>query len=227
MRTIWKNFEWLLLPADWGIARVRAPQRILLLGGVLFFAGLYAGYAFPPQGINACFLLPTLPFISLAVAYGLWSAALERWRWWWRGLGIAMTALVLLVPLPDHLQDLAERNARDASFVEGVQRLVEGSESDAVFLAYGANDAIAYYGRRVTLFYRRIPPFDPAMDTYRWDQLEPRLVEVVTELLERGVPVYYVQDSDPPFADSLNILRRHFNLYPQEGMTPPVYRIQE
>jgi hypothetical protein len=227
MRTLWENFGWLLLPAGWGIARMRAPQRILLLGSVLLFAGLYAGYAFPPQGTNARFLLPTLPFISLAAAYGLWSAAPERWRWWWRGLGIAVMALVLLVPLPAHLQDLAERNARDASFVDGVERLVEGSESDAVFLAYGANDAIAYYGRRVTLFYRRIPPWDPAMGTYRWDELEPRLVEVVDRLLEQGKPVYYVQDSDPPFAGSLDILMRHFNMYPQGEMTPPVYRIQE
>ena len=80
---------------------------------------------------------------------------------------------------------------------------------------------------RVTLFYRRIPPWDPAMGTYRWDELEPRLVEVVDRLLEQGKPVYYVQDSDPPFADSLDIMMRHFNLYPHGEMTLPVYRVQK
>jgi len=226
VRTVWNNFAWLLLLAGWGVIRMRTPQRILLLGSVLVFAGLYAGYAFPPQGINARFLLPTFPFISLAAGYGLWSAAPERYRWWWRGLGVVAMGLVLLMPLPDHLQDLAERNASDAAHVDGVKRLVEDSESSAVFLAYGTNDAIAYYSQRVTLFYRRIPPWDPATGTYRWDKLEPRLVETVNRLLEQGESVYYVQDSDPPFADSLNMLSRHFNLSPQGETAPLVYRVQ-
>ena len=134
--------------------------------------------------------------------------------------------LVLLIPLPDYLQDLTERNTGDAAHVDGVKRLVDGSESGAVFLAYGTNDAIAYYSQRVTLFYRRIPTWDPATGTHRWGKLEPPLVEAVNRLLERGEPVYYVQDSDPPFADSLNILRRHFDLSPQGGTVPLVYRIQ-
>jgi hypothetical protein len=227
VRTMWENFAWLLLPAGWGAVRMRGPQRALLLGNALLLAGLYAGYAFPPQGVNARFLLPAFPFISLTAAIGLWSAAPERWRWWSRGLGVVMMGLVLLVPLPDRLQDLADRNASSASFVDSVKRLAEGNELDAVFLAYAANDAIAYYGQRATLFYRRVPPWDPATHRYRWDKLEPRLVEAVNSLLDRGKPVYYIQDSDPPFADSLDILRRHFNLYPQRGTTPLVYQIHE
>jgi hypothetical protein len=225
VRTIWSNFAWLLLLAGWGVARMRTPQRILLLGSVLVFAGIYAGYAFPPQGINARFLLPTFPFIGLAAGYGLWSAAPERWRWWWRVLGIVMMALVLLMPLPDRLQGLAERNASHASFVDGIERLVEGSESDAVFLTYNTNDAIAYYGQRATLFYRRIPPPDSETGGYRLEVFEERLVAAVDTLLENGVPVYYVQDSDPPFWESLAIVKRHFGLHPL-GTTPPVYRVQ-
>jgi len=225
VRTIWDNFAWLLLLAGWGVARMRAPQRILLLGSVLVFAGIYAGYAFPPQGINARFLLPTLPFISLAAGYGLWSAAPERWRWQWRLLGIVVMGLVLLVPLPDRLQDLTHRNAGTASYVDAVVRLVETSEPDAVFLAYNANDAIAYYGQRATLFYRRIPPPNLETDEYRMEVFEDRLVAAVDTLLENEVPIYYVQDSDPPFWGSLAILKRHFGLHPL-GTTPPVYQVQ-
>ena len=226
VRTIWSNFAWLLLPAAWGVVRMRAPQRTLVLGSVLVAGGLYSCYAFPPQGVNARFLLPAFPFIGLSAGYGLWCAAPQRCQWGWRVLGVVVVGLVLLVPLPGHLRDIAARNAGDAAYVGDVKQLVADTDSDAVFLAYGANDAIAYYGQRVTLFYRRIPSFDPATDTYHWDELEPRLVEVVERLLEQGESVYYVQDSDPPFADSLNVLNRHFDLSLQEGKSLPVYRVR-
>jgi len=233
-RTIWSNFAWLLLPAAWGVVRMRAPQRALLLGSVLVAGGLYSCYAFPPQGVNARFLLPAFPFIGLSAGYGLWCVpgVLQPHRretggaGLWRVLGVVVIGLVMLVPLPGHLRDIAARNAGDAAYVGDVKQLVADTDSDAVFLAYGTNDAIAYYGQRMTLFYRRIPPFDPATDTYRWDELEPRLVEAVERLLEQGEPVYYVQDSDPPFADSLNVLNRHFDLSLQEGKSLPVYRVR-
>jgi 4-amino-4-deoxy-L-arabinose transferase-like glycosyltransferase len=225
MRTVWKNFAWLLLLTGWGVVRMRTLQRILVLGSVLLFAGFYVGYAFPPQGINARFLLPAFPFISLATGYGLWNAAPKQWRWWWRGFGTMVMGLLLLMPLSDHLRDLAGRNTSTASYVSDVVRLVEGSESNAVFLAYNANDAIAYYGQRTTLFYRRIPSPDPETSGYQVETFEDRLVAAVDTLLENGVPVYYVQDSDPPSWGILAILKHHFSPHPL-GTAPPVYRIQ-
>jgi hypothetical protein len=227
IRTVWGDFSWLLLLVGWGITHMRAPQRALMLASVLTFIAFYASYAFPAQGINARFLLPVFPYLSLAAGHGLWNAVPRRLFWWWRGLGIILIMIVLLIPLPGRLRSLMDRNKNTASYVQSIVQLVEDSEPEAVFLAYNANDVIAYYGQRVTLFYRRIPPFDPTNATYLWDELEPRLVEAVNILLEHGEPVYYVRDSDPPFADSLSMLDRHFILSLEEEKGLPVYRIRE
>ena len=130
----------------------------------------------------------------------------------------------LILPLPGRLEVLKDRNAAAVKQAQVVQTLVKGSEPGAVFLAYNWNDTILYHGKRLTFFYRRIPLWDAEAKSWRWDQFESRMVEVVTQLLDRGIPVYYVQDSDPPFANSLDILRRHFDLRGNQT-SPPSYRI--
>lgn len=208
-RTVWDNFSWLLVLAGWGIAHMRGPQRVLTLGSVLIFAVLYAGYAFPAQGINARFLLPLFPYVSLAAGFGLCTAVSNRWLGWWRGVGAVLVLVVLIVPLPGRLRGLVERNISTVSYVESVKRLVENSEPDAVFLAYNCNDAIAYYGRRTTLFYRRIPLSES--DTGQ-RSIESPLVASVYRLLEKGISVYYVKDSHPPIGNSFLFLKKHYRL---------------
>lgn len=227
--TVRQNLGWLLLPGLVGMVTM-PPRKKLLLGGlILSFVLLYGLYAFPARGVNARFLLPVFPPLALVVAYGL-RYGVQRWGWadrrgWLSALaGGALLLLVLGLPLPRHLRDLQERNERSSQVVMTVQALVEHSEPDTVFLAYSLNDPIFFYGKRLTLFYRRLPPLDPTSGDYRWDKFESLLIEAVTNLLERGVPVYYVQDSSPPFADSLNILMRQFVLEPQQT-TPITYRV--
>jgi len=229
-KTLAENWSWLLIPGLIGLVAMPCHKRLFITGLILSFTLFYGFYAFAPQGINARFLLPAFPALALAVAYGLrygwlrWSG--DRKSWAWALAGSVLFVVALGWPLPDRLQALQERNDETRQHVQMVQALVEHTEPDAVFLAYSLNDPIFFYGRRFSLFYRRMPPLDPVTGTYRWDQLESRLVEVVNALLRRGVPVYYVQDSEPPFADSLNILTRHFILSPQ-GQTPPfVYRVR-
>ncbi len=229
VNTLVENLRWLLVLAVAGL--VAMPRRAGLFIGALIgsFMALYGLYAFPAEGVNARFLLPVLPPLAVAVAYGLRFGWL-RWGWesgkaWlWTLVGIVFLVASLLVPLPDRLETLQERNAAAARDVQIARELVEDSDPSAVFLAYGLNDPIIYSGERLGLFYRRLLPQDPVTGALQWDELETRMVEVVTELLQLGIPVYYVQDSDPPFADSRNILERHFVLEPQ-NTAPATFRI--
>ena len=228
LETLRENWGWLLIPGLIGLVMMPRHKRLFMAGLILIFVVFYGLYAFAPRDVNARFLLPTFPALALTVAYGLRYGCL-RWGgngkgWLWILAGGVLLVIVLGWPLPNHLQNLAERNASTASYVEAIMGLVENSEPDAVFLAYNTNDAIAYHGQRATLFYRRIPPLDPVTGTYRWGDLELQLVGAVNVLLEQGVPVYYVQDSDPPFAGSLNILARHFVLEPRQTV-PITYRV--
>ena len=228
--TFGENLGWLVIPGVAGFVVMSNHNRLLIAGLLLSYTAFYGMYAFAPRGVNARLLLPAFPSLALAVGHGL-RYGLLRWPKsvrgrLWISFGVVLLVLVLLLPLPGRLDELADRNASAASYVEGIKRLVEGSESNAVFLAYGTNDAIAYYGQRTTLFYRRIPPLNRAMGTYDWSELEGRLVRAVNSLLEMDVPVFYVRDSDPPFADSLDILTRHFRCSLQ-GTSPPVYQVEQ
>lgn len=229
LETLGKNFGWLLIPCLIGLVTMPRHQRLLIAILILSCTLFYGLYAFAPRGVNARFLLPAFPGVALAVAYGVRYGVL-RWGGNWRSRLWTLTGGILVVvvlgwSLPARLQMLRERNDGARHHVQMVQTLVEHTEPDGVVLAYTLNDPIFFYGGRVSLFYRRVPPLDPATRTYRWDQLEPRLVGAVNGLLQQGVPVYYVQDSDPPLADSLHILARHFALHPL-GTEPPLYRVQ-
>jgi hypothetical protein len=229
LRTLEENLTWLSIPGVVGFI-VMPRDKALLIGGVAFiFILVYALYAFPAQGINARLILPVFPVLALAAAYGIRYGA-SRWGWndpkgrLWSLIGGALLVVSLGFPLPSRLRALNERNVAAARTIQTVQALVENSEPDAVFLAYGLNDPLLFYGERLSLFYRRISPRDAVTGSLRWDQFEDRLVAVVSELLRLGVPVYYVEDNDPPFADSLNILARHFVLE-SKNTVPATFRV--
>jgi hypothetical protein len=223
-QTIWENFAWMLILVIWGLIRMDINQRILALGGILAFVGLYAGYAFPATGINARFILPAFPFISIAVGYGLWNGGPRRWRWWWRGSGAIIIGLVLLASLPNLVQSLVDRNINEAAHIEAIVQLVQDSEPNAVFLAYNTNDTIMYYGERRTMLYRRIPSLEttgqPSQHIF-----EDQLVAAVDALLENEIPVYYVQDGNPPLWKSRTLLESHFDLRPLDTKLY-LYRVQ-
>jgi hypothetical protein len=227
---LYENFRWLILPGMIGVLAIPGAKRTIVAGWIAGFVLLYGLYAFPATGVNARFLLPAFPMVAVAVAYGLGEGA-RRWGWedrkgqLWTALGIGLLLMAMLLPLPERLDALRERNTAAQEHVAAIKSAVEASSEDAVFLSYNWNDPIFYYGDRLAFYYRRIPSLDLDTGEYSRRRWESVLVKAVNELLKRQLPVYYVQDADPPFLDSLNLLSRHFLLSRATDMHLPVYRI--
>lgn len=226
VRTLWQNFPLLLLlvPAGWWL--MPADERALL--GAAVAAGLlpYTIYAFAPSGINSRFLLPILPFLAVAIGH-LLATGVDRLRHpvirLAIGLAVAIGLLFLMVGYRD---SLVERNAASHSTVALAGELVAGTEPEAVILSYTYNDLVTLYHDRSVLNYRRIPTSDKERGTYRMEMLEPCLVGAVDRLLAHSIPVYYIEDQQPSYWDSLDILRRHFRLG-EPAHQPPIYRVIE
>ncbi len=225
-QTLWQNYGLLLLFGLVGALVIRGRVRALLIPGLVALVVFYGLYAFPARGINSRFIIPMLPFLSLLIALGIWHRGdLNRfWVWVWRASAILVIAAELGVTLPATLGGLDDRNYAAKAYVERMQSIVASTSPDSVFLAYNANDAISYYGRRLTLFYRRIgPPVGTGEDGGIY--FESHLVAAVDALLDRGVPVYYVLDANPPFMRSLPILSEHFEVVPSM-LDTTIYRVQ-
>jgi hypothetical protein len=225
-KTLWYNFPGvvLLIPLGWLIL----PRRMaLLLAGVsLAKIGLYAVYAFPPTGVNSRFLLPIFPFLSASIAAVIVYVGTKipdlRWRW---AAAIVLLAL-LAYSVPVRAGQLRVRNAQDKGLVEHVKAMTADTPADAVFLSYSFNDHLVYYGQRSVLNYRRIPTSDREEGRYLSEMLEPCLVQTVDRLLQADKHVYYIEDSTPPFWNSLEILQRN---YAMVLFNPPmkIYRIEQ
>jgi len=213
VETLWETFGYLLLVAAVGIGVMPRRARWVILTGLSCFLVFYGLYAFPARGINARFVLPMLPFVAFLVAAGLWRVRQGRARltWVWRGLVLTLLVVQFVLSLPGTLEKLADRNLSTKAYVEQIAAVAGTTEPDAVILAYYANDAIAYHGERLTMFYRRIQP--PAgMTGSAAAYFEHQLAYAVDSLLDRGVPVYYVLEMEPSFRDSLAILERNFEV---------------
>ncbi|MGC8947515.1 MAG: STT3 domain-containing protein [Anaerolineae bacterium] len=214
VETVWQNYRWLLMVAVVGWAFMPLPERVLVLGSTLIFAGLYSTYAFPARGINTRFLVIFFPFVSIAIGYALWNFMEKRRKW---GMALLVLFVLTVIASSGHcLQTLMQRNRDIRGYVAHIVGIIENCcEKDAVFLAYNTNDIIAYYGQRTTLFYRRISPVE----------FEQDLVSIVGKLLDDGRPVYYVQDASPPFMNSLSVLNSRFHLISLHT-TPPIYKVE-
>ena len=227
VQTLWENFSVLLLPAMVGLFSMPRAKRVLTAGNLVVHLGLYVFYAFPAEGINSRFIAPSLPFLALAISCGVWYSftLLRRWIWIWRWIWLAMIFALILFPLPTVLRKLDDRNNAVGAYVQWVTDLAAHTESDAVILAYSANDSLFYHGQRMTMFYRRIPGRDPDDLRPSAETFETRLVSAVSDLLKMGYPVYYVVDSNPPLMNSLAILQNQFRLSPVLP-TSALYRIE-
>jgi hypothetical protein len=219
-KTLWRNFLWLLIPAALGLARASRGAVILLCGVFVVFLGLSSVFAWAPLNEDTRYLLPLFAPVGLFAARGCLSVLDLHvpWRKW--GLGLMLVAVVVTssVSLASSWHRLGERN-RGGSEVRRVARsLTAGSEPNAVFLAYLWNDPVNHFGRRTTLFYRRMNLRDPA-------EFEDTLIRVVTSLLRDGLPVYYIEDCSPPLANSLQVLRRNFDLHLWKEMPILVYKV--
>jgi hypothetical protein len=111
-----------------------------------------------------------------------------------------------------------ERNRSTLAVQQAAQSLTATSEQDAVFLAYAWNDVVNQYGGRTTLFYRR-------MNINNRAEFEETLIRTVARLLRGGLPVYYVEDSQPSLMNSLLILQANFHLQLWKTAPVPVYKV--
>ena len=223
-KTGWHNFPGLLLAMPIGWLLLPRRSSLLLAGATLSTLVLYSVYAFAPAGVNSRFLLPIFPFACVAISHSLASIGTRFLDKKWRSVVGITIAAALCVPIPAHINQLRSRNLGDAGMVAHVHDMVAWTPSNAVFLSYAYNDQIIFYGDRSVLNYRRIPPPDPEAGRYRMETLEPCLVQTIDRLLEKGTPVYYIEDRSPPFWKSLAILQQHYavELVQQE---PNMYQV--
>ena len=222
--TLWRNFSVTLLLVAFGWWKMPAAARALV-GAAVFFGLLpYLFYAFAPAGINSRFLLPIFPFLCTAAGHG---TALLVDRIDSKVVQVMAGATVMLAALVisrGHTATLTERNQNNRATAALAVSLVADTEPESVVLSYVYNDMIAVYGGRSVLNYRRIPASDPVEGRFHREMLEPCLVGAVDRLLDQGIPVYYIEDQQPSYWGTLEIMRRYYALS-EPAHTPSVYRI--
>jgi len=131
-----------------------------------------------------------------------------KWRW-----GFAITLLLMLFwPIPQHAQALYERKIESAKASQQYNDMIGNTPEDSVFISYVNNDHIIYYGHRTSLTYRRIPVSDAELGRYHWEMVEPCVVQMIYELQQQKIPIYYIEDKSPPFLDLLAKLQNHYTL---------------
>jgi hypothetical protein len=218
-KTLWENFSWLLIAAFLGLAKEKREATVLLGGLLLAFLAMHSVYAWAPIGINGRFLLLLFAPVGLFAARGCLSLLELGWKKWAVGLVLLAVGVTSVTSLPSSWRQLEKRNEATPQVRRASQKLTNGSEPDAIFLAYSWNDRINYFGERTTLFYRRMNINDQS-------EFETTLTRTVAMLLQKDLPVYYVVDNNPTFANSLQILQQEFVLDLWKENPIPVYRIQ-
>jgi 4-amino-4-deoxy-L-arabinose transferase-like glycosyltransferase len=210
-RTLWDNFTVLLFLLPFGIIRLAPAARLLVVLSILVSIFVYAVYAFAATGINSRFLLPTFPFLAVAIAAGLtgMSDHVRELKWKWVG-GAILFLLAIGTLMPTRVDALRERNNNNAQTVANVMTLSAGLQADAVILSYDLNDLLRYYAGRSVLNYRRIPPSDAKIGAYHFEVMEPCLVQTVDRLLALKNPVYYIPTRAGSIWDVLPILERNY-----------------
>ena len=192
------------------------PRRVgwWLAGTSLLLLLPYMFYAFAPEGVNARFVIPALPALSVLAGRGVVAIGRSlpslRVRCF---LGLLLT-VILLGRVPQSVATLQAVQASSLAAIEHVVRLIQPTEPDAVILSYAYNDSIAVYAHRSALTYRHMAPYDEPTGKYQYDQIAPLLVAEINRLLDEGTPVYYVLDGNPPLYKSDQLLQRYFDLMP-------------
>lgn len=222
--TLWRNFSITLLLGAFGWWKM-PPAARALVGAAVFFGLLpYLFYAFAPTGINSRFLLPIFPFLCAAAGHGTALLVDRIDSKIARAVAGATVTVVALVITWGHSATLIERNQNDQTTVALAVSLVADTEPESVVLSYVYNDMIAVYGARSVLNYRRIPTSDPIERRFHREMLEPCLVGAVDRLLDQGIPVYYIEDQQPSYWGTLEIMRQYYALS-DPAHTPSVYRV--
>jgi 4-amino-4-deoxy-L-arabinose transferase-like glycosyltransferase len=217
--TLWSNFSWLLVLGGLGLLAVRREARVLLVTQLVLFLGLSSVFAWAPRGVDTRYLLPLFAPIGLLAAQGARAVWAQHTTWRKVMFSVIIVAIVFtwIGALTLTVPKLQSRNEVSVQVAATARERVVGSELNAVFLTYGWNDAIRSAGQRSTLFYRRISGPSP--------EFEQTLTRVVTQLLSAGRPVYYLEDMQPPFRDSLAAIQQHFDVKIWKPAPLAVYQI--
>lgn len=198
--TLWRNFGVFLFLAPLGWVYLRRAGA-MLAGIALMILGIYAVYAFAPTGLNARFLIPTLPMIAIGASAALVTIGAHMPRL------PRMTLIVGLLLLgmwhvPEHLDAVVRRNQDNEQQVALITAVAASTPDNAVFMSYPWNDLLAVYGGRSVFAFRRVPATDAAL---------PTIISVITTLLEEDKPVYYVLTGSDFIAGLPETLQMHFN----------------
>lgn len=233
LSTLWDNFHLGLLLVPLGLLTMPRGKALLLGGSIVIVCGLYAFYVWPPAGLGARFLLFAFSMLYLVIAFAVTriiGLIVQSKR---SQLSLALVLLVALVwqlpSFPSSYQAIMSRNTQGKAVVSLVQELTRETESNAVFLSHTYNDMIILYGKRSSLYYAMLAQPDPATQSYRLAEYEPRLISVVDKLLETKTPVYVIKEPDElklkqgPI-DPYPILAKQFELVLIRD-NPPLYKV--
>jgi 4-amino-4-deoxy-L-arabinose transferase-like glycosyltransferase len=204
------------------------PRRASLALGLtaLLFALAYAAYAWPASGGGSRFLLPTLAILRVLAAVGL-EALLSLWRRHRRAalaLGLAVIVLLQGRAAVDAFRAVGERNADTAGRVAVAKAVAAQTAANSVFVARRYSDHLILYGHRAALLLELFVPRKSGR--YYKEEFAPRLVSIVSDLLQKGIPVYAIEErSESSFLDPMPVLREDFVLVLCPPDFPKVYRV--
>lgn len=195
LETLWDNFSLLLPFALVGWWRMGRTSGLFAAMLSLSAVALYSVYAFPPLGVNARFLLPAFPFIAAGIAGGLEAVCSHLPTPILRAtIPVAFLALLALLwhSIPGELD---QRNKTASQTVSSIKELVATSPGESVWLSAAYNDIITYYGNRSTLNYRRALQAAPGSDGFDVSSMEGCVVDALSALLRKSIPVYFIPES--------------------------------
>ena len=222
VETLWANFGLFLVGIIPGWYLFKHKKYLIFAIGIpLSTLFLYSIYAFPATGINSRFLLPSFPFLAIAIAnfFVVIGKKLPNIYMKWI-LSFALIA-ILLFNLPASLAAIQERNVKNENQTLFVQNLVSSSAQDSVWLSSNYNDLIIIYGKRSAFNYRRILKADPASRKFNMEQFRGCIVESTDKLLAQNIPVYYIEESSWGIDD---IITEYYELE-SVGTTPVINQI--
>ncbi|MDJ0753320.1 MAG: hypothetical protein QNJ45_07370 [Ardenticatenaceae bacterium] len=223
-RVLWNNLHIFLVFLPLGLIKLPWEKALLLFTAPLLMLAPYAIYAFAATGINSRFIFTSIPFVAILMAVGIFwvidqiSSRAGQWSVVVLLLGVVIWNTV------DSLNTIDQRNQAQKTGMQHIVSLVDWSEPDAVFLSYAMNDHFSLYGERSVFNYRRLPRPNRETQSYEWEYLETCMAQYIVNVQDLNRPVYFVEDGDPPYGDSLNLIKNHFELELVRA-EPNIYRI--
>jgi len=211
------------------------PRRTgaFLAGICIAFIAPYSVYRSPARGINSRLLMTVFPAVAIMIAYGVERTislvSAPRGKHFALALGLALTLVLSLPPLPSALAGLRKRNEWAARRVQWTVEFTACTDPNSVFVSSEYDDWVRVYGHRSALNPTRVAVPDASGEGYDERRFEPALIAAVDTLLSNEIPVYYIDDRVPEhmsFMHTYEVLSRHYELSIYRDRNPTVYEIK-